>query len=94
MGVEWPELNIRIKADFLDDLNPELCSVVRAHLPIETVQSHGVIAGGLIMAPTRIVYTTPPRYVEIHEEQPIGRIDYSLFYLALSFKYAPAGLCS
>lgn len=89
MIIEWPSLGVRVKADFLDNLNPELCKVIQSNLPIETIQSHGVIGGGFLMAPTRIVYTVPPRWVEKFREQPLGRINFSLFYLALSIKYAP-----
>ena len=87
MVIEWPGLGARIKGDFLNELNPELCAAVQANLPIETIQSHGVIGGGFLMAPTRIVCTVPPRCVEKFNEQPIGRINFSLFYLALSLKY-------
>lgn len=89
MIIEWPELDARVKANFLNELNPELCAVVQENLPLETIQSHGVIAGGLLMAPTRIVCTLTPRCLENLGEQPIGRINFSLFYLALSFKYGP-----
>ena len=89
LTIEWPDLNARVTADFLDDLNPELCDVVRKHLPVETIQSHGVIAGGLLMAPTRIVCALAPRTFENLGEQPLGRINFSLFYLAISMKYAP-----
>ena len=58
-------------------------------MPVETIQSHGVIAGGLLMAPTRIVCALAPRTFENLGEQPLGRINFSLFYLAISMKYAP-----
>lgn len=89
MTIEWPELNAVVRARFLEEMNPELCEAVRNNLPLETVQSHGVIAGGLLMAPTRIVCTLPARHFENLGEQAIGRINFSLFYLALSMKYAP-----
>ena len=89
LTIEWPDLNVRVKADFLDDLNSELCEVVRQNLPVETIQSHGVIAGGLLMAPTRIVCALAPHTFENLGEQPLGRINFSLFYLAISMKYAP-----
>ena len=87
--IEWPDLYTRVTADFLDDLNLELCEVVRQNLPVETIQSHGVIAGGLLMAPTRIVCALVPRTFENLGEQPVGRINFSLFYLAISMKYGP-----
>ena len=87
--IEWPDLDLRVTADFLDDLNPEFCDVIRQNMPIETIQSHGVIAGGLLMAPTRIVCTRAPRTLENLAEQPLGRINFSLFYLAISMKYSP-----
>lgn len=89
MKIEWPDLEASVKADFLEELNPELCDVLRRNLPVETIQSHGVIAGGLLMAPTRIVCTSAPRTFEILGRQDIGRINFSLFYLAISMKYAP-----
>ena len=87
--IEWPDLDTQVRADFLDDLNHELCNVVRQNLPVETIQSHGVIAGGLLMAPTRIICTLAPHTFEILGEQPLGRINFSLFYLAISMKYCP-----
>ena len=89
MVISWPDLEERVRAELLQELNPELCNFIKGHLPIQTIQSHGVIAGGLLMAPTQMVYTSRPEHLELHLEQPIGRINYSLFYLALSIKYAP-----
>lgn len=42
--MEWPELGFKVVAVLLEDRNRSLCKVLSDNLPIETMQSHSVVA--------------------------------------------------
>lgn len=48
--IEWPELEVKITAVLLEDLNPSLCKILWKNLPFETIQSHCAVSGDMMYA--------------------------------------------
>ncbi|MGC4153600.1 MAG: hypothetical protein QM628_11010 [Propionicimonas sp.] len=71
---EFPSLNATLRARLLWDENPELCSLLVAELPFQTVYSHAFASGQCIYAPHRIVGAVKAKN-QVLTELPKGTID-------------------
>lgn len=60
---EWPDLGIVVRADMLDEENPEISQKVWNELPMESNMGHVVISGETMWFPTRIVHLGKKRMV-------------------------------
>ena len=43
--IEWVQLNIKVTATLLEDVNPELCNLLWSYLPYNSIQLHALISG-------------------------------------------------
>jgi hypothetical protein len=79
-----------IKAQLLDNLNPELAVSLRKQLPLLSIQSHAIVAGQQIYFPTRLILNDPAgAFTEPLNEQPLGRINFEPFFQYVSLNYGP-----
>ena len=70
----WPQLGVTVQVGLLDDHNPELTHALWRQLPLLSIQSHAMVAGQQIYAPTRLSLADPDRaYTEPMNEQQPGR---------------------
>ena len=49
--MQWPELGLQVRLKLLDEINPALCEVLRARLPLTSIQSHAVVCGAQLYFP-------------------------------------------
>ena len=89
--ISWPSLNINLKAELLDSLNPILANEFWVSLPLKGIQDHALISGeylyGYIDLP--ILCSSCHNNVETKEprtNQNIGRINVSILQ-HFSIKY-------
>lgn len=59
LEIEWPDLNMLVRADLLDEENPVICNKLWDTLPTESIMHHVVISGETMWFPTRIVHLGP-----------------------------------
>jgi hypothetical protein len=88
--LRWPQLNIQISIDLLNDLNPFLTNSLLGLLPLLSIQSHAVVAGQQIYFPTRLMLPKgEAASTEPMNEQPDGRVNFEPFFQYLSINYGP-----
>jgi len=87
--MQWPELGHEVRVKLLDEINPELCKMLREQLPLTSIQSHAVVCGEQMYFP----FVAPPVPVGAHFEdmasQPIGRMNIEPKFHYLSVNYGP-----
>lgn len=87
--IRWHELGESVNALLLDKENAYACEEFAKLLPVESIQSHAVVAGNQMYAPIRF---TPERALcnfENMAEQPEGRVNIELDFQYLSINYGP-----
>lgn len=86
----WPQLDVTVQVRLLDDYNPELTHALWEQLPLLSIQSHAIVAGQQIYAPTRLSLADLDRaYTEPMNEQPSGRINFEPYFQYLALNYGP-----
>ncbi len=73
----WPELDLSIRAELAEDLNPELCADFLAAVPFTVLQSHPMVTGKSLFAWAPTTSTAP---IQVREEilhSPKGRLRFS-----------------
>ncbi len=70
--IHYPDLNITLTANLLEEKNPELCDLMWKNLPIETIQSHTMSTGEAMYCPHRIVALVRSQ-TELITEMPVDR---------------------
>ena len=86
----WPRWKEKIRAALLTDLNPELCRQFMGSLPLESIQSHAVVAGQQIYFPCRFIPATTQLNYEMMDQQPVGRINLEVDFQYLAIQYGPS----
>jgi hypothetical protein len=76
--IEWPELKRKVKAELLDEKNPELCQVLWKSMPYGGLQEHCLVTGELMYVWVPIVTTVDTPYTERYCDMQPGRITYSI----------------
>lgn len=81
-------INIKIRAELLENLNPVLCKILWDSLPYRSIQCHALVAGEQLYHYTPIIEAIPykAQTKEDKTEQLIGRINMSSLQL-MSIKY-------
>lgn len=86
--IEWVQLKIKVTANLLEDVNPELCNLLWSYLPYRSIQLHALISGQHLYHYTPIIesFFVEPKTKESRAKSQDGRI--FLSYLQhLSIKY-------
>jgi len=85
--IQYPDLEITLTADLLEEKNPELCDLMWRNLPIETIQSHTMSTGEAMYCPHRIVDFVKSQ-TELITEMPVGSVCMSIIdYKSFSIYY-------
>lgn len=87
--IRWPELDSSVGAVLLDKENPYACQELARLLPVESIQSHAVVAGSQMYAPIRFAPDRTRCHFENMAEQPEGRVNIELDFQYFSINYGP-----
>ena len=79
MEIHWPDFDVTLTADLLDDENPKLCERLWQALPFETLPMHSMGAGKIFKVPIPITLRpTPEAKLGFMPDQPPGTILYCI----------------
>jgi len=87
--MRWPELGCQVRVKLLDDINPELCDILLARLPLTSIQSHAVVCGEQMYFPFAAPAVPAAAYFENMASQPAGRMNIEPKFHYLSVNYGP-----
>ncbi len=88
LQLRWPELQLAIEMDVLEDHNPSLAATLLDSLPLVSIQSHAIVAGKQIYFPTRISpLDQEVASTERMDQQPAGRVNFEPFFQYISLNY-------
>ena len=87
--IRWRELGESVRALLLDELNPYACEELAGMLPVESIQSHAVVAGSQMYAPIRFAPEREKCRFENMAAQPEGRVNIELDFQYFSINYGP-----
>ena len=87
--IRWRELRESVRALLLDEVNPYACEELVGMLPVESIQSHAVVAGNQMYAPIRIALDRSRCRFENMAAQPEGRVNIELDFQYFSINYGP-----
>ncbi len=73
--IEWPDFEVTVTVDLLDEENPELCEVFWQSLPFQTIFAASMSAGEMFKIPIRrALPPAPPEKLRLFPEEPPGTL--------------------
>lgn len=77
MEIHWPDFDVSVTADLLDNENPKLCDRLWQALPFETLPMHSMAAGKILKVPIPVTLRpTPESKLGFMPDQPPGTLLY------------------
>ena len=84
--IEWPDFNVTVTVDLLDDINPELCEELWQVLPFDTVIQDNMSPGDVFLVPIPYTPSFPsPEKLNRLPDEPPGSVTLLGIYILITY---------